>query len=93
MTNTTPPDIQHLLTRQIHIATLNVNGIQNNNKRTDTFELIRNSNIDIALLQETHYTPKAVKMGERVERKIPLAFWTHIKSIGCSNIVQRKLKC
>ena len=86
MTNTTPPDIQHSLTRQIHIATLNVNGIQNDNKRTDTFELIRNSKKHTAHL-------KLSKMGERVESKIPLAFWTHIKSIGCSNIVQRKFKC
>ena len=71
MTNTTPPDIQHSLTRQIHIVTLNVNGIQNDNKRTDTFELIRNSNIDIALLQETHYTPKAVKNGRKSGKENP----------------------
>ena len=57
MTNTGRIDTQHSLTRQIHITTFNINGIHKKNKKMDTFELIRNRNIDNSLTSiKTLYT-------------------------------------
>ena len=65
MTNTRHHDIQQLPTRQLNIITLNANGLHNDSKTMDTFELIENKKIDIGLLQETHSTPEAVKTWEK----------------------------
>ena len=48
-------------TKRLNIATFNVNGLQNDNKRQKTSELLINRKIEIAFLQETHSTPEASK--------------------------------
>ena len=45
------------LNKQIHLLTLNINGLQNDNKRLDLFQQLQNKAIDIIFLQETHTTP------------------------------------
>ena len=45
------------LTKQLHLLTLNINGLQNDNKRLDLFQQLQNKAIDIIFLQETHTTP------------------------------------
>ena len=53
------------MTRNLTITTFNVNGLHNTNKRRDIFEILRNRNIDIALLQETHSTPETEKVWKK----------------------------
>ena len=48
-------------TKRLNIATFNVNGLQNDNKRQKTYEMLINRKIEIAFLQETHSTPEASK--------------------------------
>ena len=45
------------LNKQLHLLTLNINGLQNDNKRLDFFEQLKNKAIDIIFLQETHTSP------------------------------------
>ena len=45
------------LNKQIHLLTLNINGLQNDSKRFDLFQQLQNKAIDIIFLQETHTTP------------------------------------
>lgn len=49
------------LNKQIHLLTLNINGLQNDNKRIDIFQQLQNKKIDIVFLQETHTTPETSK--------------------------------
>ena len=65
MANNRHHGIQQLPTIQLNITTLNVNGLHIDNKRMDTFKLIRNRKIYIAFLQETHSTPESVKSWEK----------------------------
>ena len=44
--------------KQIHLLTLNINGLQNDNKRLDLFQHLKNKATDIIFLQETHTTPE-----------------------------------
>ncbi len=43
-----------LVMSEVHLATLNVNGAKDVTKRTIIFEVIKQKNIDVACLQETH---------------------------------------
>ena len=45
------------LNKQLHLLTLNINGLQNDNKRLDFFEQLQNKAIDTIFLQETHTSP------------------------------------
>ena len=47
--------------KRLNITTFNVNGLQNDNKRQKTYEMLINRKIEIAFLQETHLTPEASK--------------------------------
>ena len=44
--------------KQIHLLTLNINGLQNDNKRLDLFQQLKNKAFDIIFLQETHTIPE-----------------------------------
>ena len=46
------------LKKQLYLLTLNINGLQNVNKRLDLFQQLQNKAIDIIFLQETHTTPE-----------------------------------
>lgn len=48
----------------ISFATYNVKGLQNKTKRKKVFTLLKDHNIDIALLQETHCTQKVAHLWE-----------------------------
>lgn len=43
-----------LVMSEVHLATLNVNGARDIRKRTTIYEVIKQKNIDVAFLQETH---------------------------------------
>ena len=45
---------------KLDIASLNVRGLQDNNKRKRIFQTFRNSKFDIILLQETHSTDEDI---------------------------------
>ena len=47
---TTNTNNDHTLTKQLHILTLNVNGLHNDSKRMEIFQTLNNRNIDIAFL-------------------------------------------
>ena len=53
------------LTKQIQLLTLNINGLNKNNKRMAAFEYIANKNIDIALSQETYSTAEITPKWEK----------------------------
>ena len=46
---------------KLRLATLNVRGIRNKNKRRSIFQWARDKQIDILCLQETHITNDIVK--------------------------------
>lgn len=71
MTNTRHQDTQQLPTTQLKIATLNVNGLPNDNKRMDTFELLTNRKIDIGLLKETHSISEGIQKWEKSRKENP----------------------
>ena len=50
---------------KLEIASLNVRGLQDNNKRKRIFQTLRNSKFDIILLQETHSTDEDVVLWEK----------------------------
>ena len=52
------------LKKQLHLLTLNISGLKNDNKRIDLFEQLQNKAIDILFLQETHYSRSKYKMGK-----------------------------
>lgn len=43
-----------LVMSEVHLATVNVNGARDSRKRTTIYEVIKQKNIDVAFLQETH---------------------------------------
>ena len=49
----------------LEIASLNVRGLQDNNKRKRIFQTLRNSKFDIILLQERHSTDEDVVLWKR----------------------------
>ena len=53
------------LNKQIHLLTLNINGLQNDNKRIEIFQQLQNKKIDIVFLQEIHTTPETSKKWEK----------------------------
>ena len=53
------------LNKQLYLLTLNINGLQNDNKRLDLFEQLQNKAIDIIFLQETHTTPETSTKWEK----------------------------
>ena len=62
-----------ILSKQIHLLTLNINGLQNDNKRLDLFQQLQNKAIDITFLQEIHTTPEtSTKWGKDWKGK---SFW------------------
>ena len=71
--------------KQLHLLTLNINELKNDNKRIDLFQQLQNKAIDILFLQETHYSRNKYKKGKRLERKILLAIGTKPKSIRSSH--------
>ena len=62
---TTNLNIDYNLTKQLHVLTLNVNGLHNGNKRMEIFQNIINKNIDITFLQETRTTPEVTRKWEK----------------------------
>ena len=50
---------------KLEIASLNVRGLQDNNKRKRIFQTFRNSKFDIILLQETHSTDEDVVLWKK----------------------------
>ena len=55
--NTTPDNTTtkfHFNTHKLKVLTVNVNGLNNFNKREKIFNLFKTKQIDLALLQETH---------------------------------------
>ena len=54
-----------ILSKQIHLLTLNINGLQNDNKRLDLFQQLQNKAIDITFLQEIHTTPETSTKWEK----------------------------
>ena len=63
MTTDTNKDLT--LTKELHIITLNINGLHKDKERTEFFQNIYNENIDITLLQETHTTPETSTKWEK----------------------------
>ena len=53
------------LNTQLYLLTLNINRLQNNNKRLDLFQQLQNKAIDIIFLQETHTTPETSTKWEK----------------------------
>ena len=53
------------LKKQLYLLTLNINGLQNVNKRLDLFQQLQNKAIDIIFLQETHTTPETSTKWEK----------------------------
>ena len=53
------------LNKQLHLLTLNINGLQNDNKRLDFFEQLQNKAIDIIFLQETRTSPETSRKWEK----------------------------
>ena len=41
------------LTKTLHTLTININGLNNDNKRTEFFQILKNKNFDIVIIQET----------------------------------------
>ena len=61
------------LKKQLHLLTLNINGLKTDNKRIDLFEQLQNKSMDIVFLQETHTTPEtSTKWEKDWKRK---SFW------------------
>ena len=55
----------NILTKQIHITTLNENRLHNDNKRAANFQNLYNRKIDIAFIQERQSNPIAIKCGKK----------------------------
>ena len=67
MTNT---NNDYALTKQLHILTLNVNDLHNDDKRMEISQTLYNKSIDIAFLQEIHTTPEtSTKWGKEWKGK------------------------
>ena len=61
----TQTEQDRILSKQIHLLTLNINGLQNDNKRLDLFQQLQNKAIDITFLQEIHTTPETSTKWEK----------------------------
>ena len=60
------------LNKQLYLLTLNINGLQNDNKRLDLFLQLQNKAIDIIFLQETHtLLQKQVQNGKKIGKENP----------------------
>ena len=55
----------NILTKLIHITTLNENGLHIDNKRGDTFQNLYNRKTHIAFIQERQSNPIAIKCGKK----------------------------
>lgn len=93
MTNTRHQDTQQLPTTQLKIATLNVNGLPNDNKRMDTFELLTNRKIDIGLLKKTHSISEDIQKWEEEQKGKSLSHSRPIfKASGVTILFREDLK-
>ena len=63
------------LNKQLHLLTLNINGLQNDNKRLDFFEQLQNKAIDIIFLQETRTSPETSRKWEKIGKENPTGTW------------------
>ena len=48
------------LTKTIQTLTINIDGINNDNKRKDFFQILHNKTFDIIFIQETHTKPEVI---------------------------------
>ena len=62
---TTNTNDDYTFTKQLHILTLNINSLHNDNKKMETFQILYNKNINIAFIQETRSTPEASRKWEK----------------------------
>ena len=76
-----------LPTTQLHIATLNVNGIHNEKQNQWTTNNLKSRYYFLA--KNTLNTWNCSEMEERMERKIPLGLQNHFRSISGCNTLQR----
>ena len=64
MSDKTRTDQPTFLTKHLTIMTFNVNGLFDDDKRQQTFQMLENKNAHITLLQETHSNPTITKKWE-----------------------------
>ena len=63
MTPTTDSDLS--LTKTLNTITININGLNNDNKRMEFLQILINKNFDIVFVQETHTKPDTTSKMEK----------------------------
>ena len=90
MTNTTHDMTDNYTT--LPVLSININGMSEEKKRNKLFDILKNKNIDITLIQETHSTKNLInKWGKE---RLGKSFWNSgliAKSSGVAILIKKDL--
>ena len=90
MTNTTHDMTDNYTT--LSVLSININGMSEEKKRNKLFDILKNKNIDITLIQETHSTKNLTNQWEK--EWLGKSFWNSgliAKSSGVAILIKKDL--
>ena len=90
MTNTTHDMTDNYTT--LSVLSININGMSEEKKRNKLFDILKNKNIDITLIQETHSTKNLINKWEK--EWLGKSFWNSgliAKSSGVAILIKKDL--